>query len=252
MKINYLKNIGIVILAAGKGKRLGCVDAPKVLCEINDKPIISYVLEILKQNGILKSNICLVVGFQKEKAKEIIGKEYIYADQEELLGTAHASHIGEQKLSSHIKDFLVLNGDDSAFYTFETLNAFVESHIKNKNDITLLTCEKDDVQGGKIIRDNRGKAIAIREKENLFKGEEAINEISAGTFCFNRNWFNKIYPLLKPITGLGELGLPSFAEEAVKEKAKFEAIKLKNPDEWFGINTKEQLKEADEQKRRQS
>jgi len=249
MIINHLQNIGIVILAAGQGRRLGCIDVPKVLQKINKRPIVSYILETLEKNNIPKNQICIVVGFQKEKVKRLLGEGYIYAEQVELLGTAHAARTGEQKLPCNVKDFLILNGDDSAFYTFETLNGFIGAHIKNENDITLLTCEKDDAQGGKIIRDDNGKAIAIREKENLLKGEEAIKEISTGTFCFNRAWFNKIYPSLKPITGLGELGLPSFVDEALANGSKFKAIRLEKSDEWLGINTLEQLREADDRKK---
>lgn len=240
------KNTGIVILAAGHGKRLGCTDIPKVLCNLNNRPIISYILDELENNEINKNQISLVVGFQKEKVKEAFGTDYIYAVQEELLGTAHAAHTGEQELNEYMEDFLIINSDDSAFYSYVTLDDFVARHKNNKNDITLLTCEKEDPYGlGRIIRDESKKVIAIREKENIKEEEKDIKEISTGTFCFRRKWFNEIYPLLKPIPGLGEFGLPSFIDEAIISGAKFEAIKLVNPEEWFGINTREQLKEAE-------
>ncbi|MFH1030242.1 MAG: sugar phosphate nucleotidyltransferase [bacterium] len=247
---NNFKNTGIIILAAGKGKRLGCADIPKVLCGLNGKPIVSYILEELEVGGIDRKRICIVVGFSKEKVMETLGDEYFYALQEELLGTAHAAKTGEEKLPKEVDNFLVLNGDDSAFYTFDSLAEFIKKHIESKNDITLLTCEKEDPSGlGRIIRNEDGKVIAIREKENLLAGEDKIKEISTGTFCFRREWFNKIYPSLQPIKGLGEYGLPSFVEKAIGTGAKFEALKLENPNEWFGINTAEQLAEAEKKKR---
>ncbi|MFH1192678.1 MAG: sugar phosphate nucleotidyltransferase [bacterium] len=247
----YFNNTGIVILAAGRGKRLGCKDIPKVLRKLNNRPIVSYILEELENNGIDKKQISLVVGFQKEKVKEAFGTDYIYAIQEELLGTAHAAHTGEKELNEEIEDFLIINSDDSAFYSYKTLENFVARHKSNNNDITLLTCYKDDPFGlGRIIRDEAGKVIAIREKENIREYERNIKEISTGTFCFRRNWFNEIYPKLKLIPNLGEFGLPSFIDEAIASDARFEAIKLANPNEWFGINTKEQLREADLLKRR--
>ncbi|OGF23310.1 hypothetical protein A2Y83_00625 [Candidatus Falkowbacteria bacterium RBG_13_39_14] len=242
----FNKNTGIIILAAGRGKRLGCADIPKVLCELKGRPIASYILEELERGEIEKNKICLVVGFQKEKVMEAFGDGYIYAMQEELSGTAHAAKIGEEELPEDFDNFLILNGDDSAFYRFESFAGFVSKHAKSGNDITLLTCEKDDAQGlGRVIRDGSGKVIAIREKENMMPGDENIKEISTGSFCFRREWFNKIYPSLQPIKGLGEYGLPSFVEKALEIGAKFEAIKLENPDEWFGINTLEQLAEAE-------
>ena len=55
-----LKNFGVVILAAGQGKRLNCADLPKVLYKINEQPIISYILEELEHGSISKNQICLV------------------------------------------------------------------------------------------------------------------------------------------------------------------------------------------------
>lgn len=247
---NNFKNTGIVILAAGKGKRLGCADIPKVLCELNDRPIVSYILDELEKGGVKKNKISIVVGFGREKVMERLGNEYLYALQEELLGTAHAAKTGEKVLPEKFDNFLILNGDDSAFYRFESLAGFVSKHAKNRNDITLLTCEKEDPLGlGRVIRDEQGKVIAIREKENMIPGDENIKEISTGTFCFRRDWFNKIYPTLDPIHKLGEYGLPSFVEKSLETGAKFEAIKLENSCEWFGINTLEQLAEANKRKK---
>lgn len=242
----FNKNTGIIILAAGRGKRLECADIPKVLCELNGRPIASYILDELENGGVRKDKICLVVGFQKGKVMEAFRGGYLYGMQEELLGTAHAAKIGAEKLPEDFDNFLILNGDDSAFYRFESLAGFVSKHAKSGNDVTLLTCEKDDPQGlGRVIRDGSGKVIAIREKENLLEGENKIKEISTGSFCFRREWFNKIYPTIGLLKGLGEYVLPSFVERALETGAKFEAIKLENPDEWFGINTLEQLAEAE-------
>jgi len=249
MKHNF-KNFGVVILAAGHGKRLNCADLPKVLYKINERPIISYILEELEKGGISKSQICLVVGFREELVKEKIGPGYIYASQTERLGTAHAALTGEKNLPENFDNFLVLNGDDTAFYKFNSLAEFMESHISGGNDISLLTCEPADPQGlGRVIRAAGGEVIKIVEKESLTPELERIREISTGTFCFKRNWFKSHYADLKPIAGLGEYGLPSFVEIALLNKAKFTAVKLKNSDEWFGVNTPEQLAEADKKKR---
>lgn len=245
-----LKNFGVVILAAGRGKRLNCADLPKALYKINDKPIISYILEELEAGGLSKDQICLVVGFKEELVKEKIGPGYIYALQSERLGTAHAALIGKKSLPAGFDNFLVINGDDSAFYKFNSLFELVEMHLNNNNDISILTCEPEDPQGlGRIVRGANGRVIKIVEKENMMPELEKIREINTNTFCFKRNWFKKHYQNLKPIRGLGEYGLPSFIEEALANQSKFAAVKLKNPDEWFGVNTAEQLAEADRRKR---
>lgn len=247
--------IGVVVLSAGKGTRLKCVDSPKVMCQIGGKPIVSFVVETLKKAGFTKENIVLVVGFHKEKIMDYFGDAVTFAPQEEQKGTAHAAYVGMRALPKDIKQVLVLNGDDAAFYTYETLNNFIEKHLENKATASLLTVEPENYwRYGRVVRDSapqRGPfegGIEIVEKENLTEAHKDIKETSTGTFCFERDWFEKIFPNLKPIKNLGEYGLPSAWEEAVKEGKITQAIKLKNNDEWFGINTPEELAEANKRK----
>jgi len=245
-----LENFGVVILAAGRGKRLNCVDSPKVMYKINERPIISYILEELERGGLSKNQICLVVGFMEELVKEKIGPGYIYASQTERLGTAHAALTGEMALPFNFDNFLVLNGDDSAFYKFNSLKELIEMHLENDNDMTILTCEPEDPQGlGRVVRGVDGRVARIVEKENMTPEMQNIKEINTNTFCFKRSWFKKHYLNLKPVPGLGEYGINTFVEEATANKAKFNAIILKDSNEWFGINTHEQLIEADKRKR---
>jgi len=246
-----LKNFGVVILAAGHGRRLNCVDLPKVLYKINERPIVSYILEELERGGISKSQICLVVGFMEELVKEKIGSGYLYASQIERLGTAHAALTGAQALPEDFDNFLVLNGDDSAFYRFHSLVDLINFHSENKNHTTILTCEPSDPQGlGRVIRGQDDRIIKIVEKENMTPDLEKFKEINTGTFCFNKNWFLEHYPNLKPFSSIkGEYGLPSFIEEALNSGSRLGAVKLENSNQWFGVNTPEQLAEADRRKR---
>lgn len=245
-----LKKIGVVILAAGQGKRLNCGELPKVLYKINGRPIISYILKELEKGGLVKGQICLVVGFKAESVKEKIGSGYIYALQAERLGTAHAALTGEEALPADFDNFLVINGDDSAFYKFNSLAELIDMHLVNSNDISILTCEPNNAQGlGRVVRGHNGEVVEVVEKENLTPELEKIREINTNTFCFKREWFKKHYHNLKPIAGLEEYGLPSFVGEALASNSKFSAVKLKNANEWFGVNTPEQLAEADRRKR---
>jgi len=248
-----LKNVGIIVLAAGKGSRLKCTDRPKVLYPIGGQPIVSYILREFKDNNVDSKQVYLIVGFMAEQVKKELKNGFNYVMQNERKGTAHAAHIGEAALAEDIDTMLVMNGDDSAFYTYESLNYFIEEHKKNDCDISLLTCEPKDPQGlGRVVRDNEGEVSAVVEKENMNEEHKKIKEISTGTFCFKRSWFAENFKTLKPIPNLGEYGLPSFIDIAIKTKAKFKAVKLKDAEEWFGINTIEQLAKADERKKEQN
>ena len=242
--IDY-KDIGIVILAAGQGKRLGYNGCPKVLYKIGGRPIISYILDVLDKGGIKKEQISIVVGFEAEQVKQACGEGYAYAFQEERLGTAHAAYTGEQVLADNINTILVMNGDDSAFYKFESISNFIDEHINNSCDLSLLSLNVDDpISLGRVLRDEQDNFIGIVEKENMKEVHQSIREISTGTFCFRRAWFKEHYKNLKPIPSLNEYGLPSFIGEAVKLNSTYQAVLLKNRNEWFGINTKEELEYA--------
>ena len=245
------KNFGVVILAAGHGKRLNCEDLPKVLYKINERPIISYVLAELEKGGVEKKQICLVVGFKAELVEKEIGPGYIYALQTERSGTAHAALTGAEALPAEFDNFLVLNGDDSAFYKFNSLANLIGFHLADKNDASILTCEPVNPQGlGRVVRGENGRIIKIVEKENMTPELEKVREINTGTFCFKKDWFLKHYPNLKPYNiSKGEYGLPSFIEEALTSGSRLGVVKLENPNQWFGVNTPEQLVEADRRKR---
>ena len=78
----------IVILAAGKGKRMHS-KRPKVLHEIMGKPMIEYVVEGAKE--LSPSKIVVVTGHEKELVEERLKEAGLsFAAQEEQKGTAHA------------------------------------------------------------------------------------------------------------------------------------------------------------------
>jgi len=246
MMVHENKNIGLVILAAGKGTRLNCVDKPKVMLEIGGKPIVSYVVETLFKAGFIKEQIVLVVGFQKQKVKDYFGDRVVYADQDEQLGTAHATFVGMQSLSEDVQNVLVIGGDDSAFYTEKTLSNFISRHIEEDATLSLLTAEPENFEAmGRVIRNEGGDFTKVLEKEQLITEQKKIKEISTGTYCFNKKWFETIFHEMKEIEGLGELGLNRAVEMAFDTKEKIQAIKLKNNSEWRGINTVKELEDAD-------
>lgn len=242
-----LSKIGVVVLSAGKGARLNCTDKPKVMLEIGGQPIVSYIVNTLKQIGFKKEQICLVVGFKKEIIKDFFKDEVSYVVQEELLGTAHATYLGIKSLPKEIEQVLVLGGDDSAFYHTDTLLDFLKQHLNNNCVLSLLSVEVNDpFQLGRIVRQD--DKIEIIEKEYLTEEQKLINEISTGTFVFFRKWFEEIFPRMPKLRKLGEYGLPTAMAMAREEKQNFQVLKLSDSNQWHGINTPEELDLADKLK----
>jgi len=238
------KNIGAVILAAGRGTRLGCTDCPKVMLLIGGRPILSYIVETLLAVGFARDSLVAVIGFQKEKVREYFGDRISYASQTEQNGTAHAAYIGLRALPETIEQVLVLGGDDSAFYTAATLRAFMDEHILSGATLSLLTAELDAVKGlGRVVRHPDGR-VEVVEKEYLTEEQKKIKEISTGTYCFDRAWFETMFKTMPKLRKLGEYGLPTAVAMARAANLPMNFVKLKNPNEWHGINTPEELEEA--------
>lgn len=243
-----LSNIGVVILAAGKGTRLGCTDIPKVMLDIGGKPIVAYIVETLEHIGFSPEQICLVIGYKKEKVIDYFQDRVTYAVQEEQKGTAHATMTGIQVLPEHITQVLVMGGDDGAFYRGESMLDFVAQHIEKNVVLSLLTTKVDDpVSFGRVVRHDNGD-IEVIEKEYATEEQKEIKEVSTGTFCFDRTWFESMYPTMAPLRKLGEYGLPTALAVARDTKQPHQVVLLKDSGEWFGINTLEQLERADKKK----
>ncbi len=84
------KNLIIIILAAGKGKRM-LSHTPKVMHKILDKPMIHYVLK--EACRLRPRKIFVVTGFGHEELEAYLSENYPLAVpvfQIKQLGTVHA------------------------------------------------------------------------------------------------------------------------------------------------------------------
>jgi len=243
-------SIEAIIIAAGKGTRLAGGNPsplPKVLYEIGGKPIISYTLELLKKVGLNK--IIIVVGHQSELVKKAVGKDYKFAFQPQQLGTGHAVKTGLSEVSPQTQHVLVINGDDSAFYRPETIQKVVGRHLEEQNTLTFVTIEVEYPSGlGRVIRKD-GKLVRIVEENEASEEEKKIKEVNDGVYIFNRAWLEKNISKIKKSPS-GEYYLVDLIGLAAESGERIEAVKLPNSSEWRGINTTDELKLADQLKRK--
>ena len=80
-----MKNINVVILAAGEGTRMKS-KMPKVLHEVMGKPMIKRVIDTACELGA--QNICVVTGHKSNEVQEALKNENVtFAVQEKQLGT---------------------------------------------------------------------------------------------------------------------------------------------------------------------
>jgi len=181
---NNLEQFGAVILVAGKGTRLGCTDRPKVMLELAGKPIVGYTVDTLEKVGLSSEKIILVVGFCHEVVEKYFGNRATFAMQNEQRGTAHAAMTGMQALPTNVTDVLVMGGDDSAFYTPETLIMLMNEHAESGATATLLSVKISDPSAyGRVFREAGG--VKVIEKEYVTEVREPIVLKESGLkLCF--------------------------------------------------------------------
>jgi bifunctional UDP-N-acetylglucosamine pyrophosphorylase/glucosamine-1-phosphate N-acetyltransferase len=214
------------------------------MLELHGKPMVDYTVNTLLKSGLSSKQIVLVVGYCKEKVQEYFADKVSFAIQKELKGTAHAAYTGMQALPPEIEDVLVMGGDDSAFYRPETLQKLINKHKESGAVVTLLSVniENPDMYG-RVVRHGDGK-IEIIEKEYVSGEQKNIHEVSTGTFCFKRKWFENMYPTMPVMRKLQEFVLPTAWAVARLEGSVQQVVTLEDSQEWFGVNTPDELFEA--------
>jgi bifunctional UDP-N-acetylglucosamine pyrophosphorylase / glucosamine-1-phosphate N-acetyltransferase len=241
------RQIGSIILAAGKGKRMQHESANKVTLHLGEKPMIQHIVDFMRR--LLIKTIAVVVGYQKDTVIDSLkGQDILFVEQVQQLGTGHAVSCALEKLPTDVTDVLVVYGDDAVLYTDKNV-AIVEKlftvHNQTKDAMTFLTIVQDNPFGlGRIVRDDKGKILAIVEEKDATEEQRKITEINPGCFVFSVEFLRKYLPLVErsPITG--EYYLTSLIDLAIKDNQRVDTLaggKLA----WRGVNTKEELEEAE-------
>ncbi len=239
-----MARIKAVILAAGKGTRMKS-ELPKVLHEVMGKPMVEYSIEAAHEAGAEYKDICLVVGHKAELVKETVGDSVNYVLQEEQLGTGHAvkcaaDFIGEDGIT------MVLCGD-TPLITGQTLKKLVDTHIEERNVITVLTAVLDDPTGyGRIIKDNWGKFVKIVEHKDANLEEQRVDEVNSGMYLFDSAVLTKVLDKITNDNAQGEYYLTDVIEIAKSERLGTVAtMTVDDVNEIKGVNSTDQLAEAE-------
>ncbi|MBI2598891.1 NTP transferase domain-containing protein, partial [Candidatus Curtissbacteria bacterium] len=234
-------NFAVIILAAGLGKRMRSKTS-KVLHEIAGKPIIAHIYE--KVSSLNPRQTIIVASPQNADDLKKLLKEPMFVIQKEALGTADAAKAGLKIVGKSIKDVLVMYGDDTALYKPQTILNVFNQHKKAAAKITFVTLEKENPSGfGRIVRQN-GKLSGIIEEKDATENQRAIKEINDGLYIFDKDWLLQNLPKLTPSPVTGEYYLTDLIKIALAKNDKVETYKLEDRRQWHGINTPEELEEA--------
>jgi bifunctional UDP-N-acetylglucosamine pyrophosphorylase/glucosamine-1-phosphate N-acetyltransferase len=238
-------NVTAIVLAAGKGTRMKAPpEKNKVTYTLAEKPIIQYTYDMLKECGF--DHIIVVIGYAGDSVKAALGERVTYAVQENPQGTGHAVKTAMPFLKPNCKTVISMYGDDSAFYPPSLLEKLYQEHNKSNAAVTLVTLHKSDPTGlGRIVRDNAGNLTEIVEEKNATDQQKQIKEINTGLYCFDRQFLDMVINEIVPNPISNEYYLTDIVQIAINHHRKVHALVWPSDEIWYGVNTQEQLREAE-------
>ncbi len=181
-----------MILAAGEGTRLRPLtdNIPKVLVEINGKPILEHNINLARQYGVqdIIINVCYkadqIMDYFQDGEK--FGVSIVYSQEKELLGSAGAIKKLEKEF---VEPFFLLYGDNVTNCNLEKLLAV---HKKNK---TICTMAIHDMTKNKNSGIGRGRVLLNPDrsvKQFVENADELSDLVSAGSYVLEPEIFKYI------------------------------------------------------------
>ena len=216
-------------------------DLPKVLLPLCGCPMITYILDMLSELGIARPVV--VISKSGDKVKETLGDRCRYALQDEQLGSGHAVLCAREEAQG--SDHIIVMCGDSPLFRKKTVHALMETHIRENAAITLTSAILENPHGyGRILRSADGEVSGIAEEKLATDEQKAIKEVNGGSYAFDANWLWDNIDLMHK-NEAGEYCLTEMVDIAISQGHRVVTVSAA-PDELQGINTPDQLREAEE------
>lgn len=174
-----------VILAAGKGTRLGDLtkEIPKPMIRVGNRSCLGWILEGIRNADV--KDFIIVTGYLGEIIEEAFGdgREFdvniTYVKQEEQLGTGHALSITRDAVAG--EPIIMSFGD--ILIPPENYSNMLKNFLSGEHDALLaLKWVEDPYRGAAVYTDENYRVTEIIEKPE--KGISSTNWNNAGIFVF--------------------------------------------------------------------
>ena len=229
--------LAVLLLAAGLGKRTK-VPYPKVLLPLCGRSLVGTVLDSVAE--LNPDRTLVVVSHGKELvAEHLEGRDVTLVDQGEPRGTGHAVQVAMEALGPFDGDVMVLYGD-AALVTTATLRALREASVDAA--MSLLTAVPPDPTGlGRILRDEQGEIVAVREQKDCTDAEAAVDEINAGFYCFDAARLPDALSGMTDDNAQGEYYVTDAIEYFCGRGERVAAVQTEDADEVAAVNSLDDL-----------
>ena len=233
-----MKNLTIIVLAAGKGTRMNS-SVPKVFQPLGGMPLIEHALNSAKKLNPKEIFLILNKDISKEHFKNEKLVHCFY--QKKQLGTADAVKACLSGLKKSKNKVLVMYAD-VPFIESKTLRNVI--NLKSPKEIKLLAFKKEEYNSyGKIILGTDGFVNEIIEQRELSSKDRYIL-CNSGVFCSNAKVFSELLPKIKNNNKKKEFYLTDIFKIASQNNFYTRTV-LGEEKEIMGINDKKELAQAE-------
>ena len=193
-EVQVSHSLHIIVLAAGEGKRMQSSRA-KVLQPLGGISMLEHVLTAAA--GLGPSAMHVVIGFDAESVQHVVSmfaedNAKIDVDcviQQQRLGTGHAVQQAMGQVPQEA-DVLVLPGDMPLIQT-ATLQQLQQAFEASDASLALTSFIAADPHGyGRILRDDAGQVVGIREQADANAEEALIGEVNSGVLMAGADKLN--------------------------------------------------------------
>jgi len=234
-----MKNVKAVILAAGEGTRMKS-PLSKLIHHVYYQSLVEFPARACIESGI--GETIVVVGYQADKVRGILGEKFTYVYQKKRLGTGDALRQAIPLLRSFKGELVVLPAD-APFITSSVLIELVGQHRKTKPAATVLTALLSDPgYYGRVIRNGYLGIKKIVESKDANPEEIEVKEINSGVYCFDTQ---KLLPLLSQLS-CNNMKKEYYLTEVIslfnQKGFGVEALRVDDPTIALGVNTRKDFK----------
>ena len=236
------RSLAVIVLAAGLGKRTG-VRTPKALLPLCGRSLIDTVLDTVAELEPSQTVAVLHHGrAQVEAQLEKRGDALRAVDQGELRGTGHAVLVAMRELGDFDGDVLVVYVD-MPLIRAETLRELREA--RGSAAAAVLTAHPDDPEGlGRVLRDQAGRLLGVREQRDCSPAELEIDEVNVGVYCYDAKLLSPALERLAADNDQDEHYLTDTVHHLLAAGEEVESVELIELEECLGVNSLEQLSMA--------
>ncbi|PPD42910.1 MAG: bifunctional N-acetylglucosamine-1-phosphate uridyltransferase/glucosamine-1-phosphate acetyltransferase [Methylocystis sp.] len=232
-----------IVLAAGEGTRMKS-ETPKVLHQVAGRAMIAHVLAAVAAAGV--ESVAVVIGPQRDdvraEALRLAPHARVFV-QTERLGTAHAVLAAREAIAAGYDDLLILFAD-TPLVTGETVQRLRGALAEGAGVAALGFLAADPFGYGRLLQDEAGRLLAIREEKDASPAERAVKLCNAGLMAIDGRRALALLEAVGNANAKGEFYLTDVVELA-RAEGRDARVVVAEETEVLGVNDRIQLAQAE-------